>query len=209
MSDQDAFERILASLYDAMLDDAHWPATSALIDAACGTRGNCLLVGEGPQDAVQAHFLGAYYRGGAAKTWNASTSTSTIPSTNACRACCTCRQPPGPHHRAVHPRGVADLADLQRIFASGRWPEWLECPPGRAGWLPPRLGLRRPRRPAVTGHPAACTDYRAPPAYPAIYPRPPGAGQRRSAGRIRDRAPRHLPDGGHLPRPARAGRGGQ
>ena len=64
MSDQDAFERILASLYDAMLDDTHWPATSTLIDAACGTRGNCLLVGEGPPDAVQAHFLGAYYRGG-------------------------------------------------------------------------------------------------------------------------------------------------
>ena len=64
MSDQDAFERILASLYDAMLDDAHWPTTATLIDAACGTRGNCLLVGEGPQDAVQAHFLGAYYRGG-------------------------------------------------------------------------------------------------------------------------------------------------
>ena len=28
MSDQDAFERILASLYEAMLDDTHWPATS-------------------------------------------------------------------------------------------------------------------------------------------------------------------------------------
>ena len=63
MSDQDAFEHILASLYDAMLDDAHWPATSALIDAACGTQGNSLLVGEGPQDAVQAHYLGSYYRG--------------------------------------------------------------------------------------------------------------------------------------------------
>ena len=36
MSGHDAFERILASLYDAMLDDVHWPATTALIDAACG-----------------------------------------------------------------------------------------------------------------------------------------------------------------------------
>ena len=26
MSGHDAFERILASLYDAMLDDVHWPA---------------------------------------------------------------------------------------------------------------------------------------------------------------------------------------
>ena len=32
MSDQDAFERILASLYDAMLDDTRWPGASALID---------------------------------------------------------------------------------------------------------------------------------------------------------------------------------
>ena len=36
MSEQPAFERILASLLDAMLDDTHWPATSALIDEACG-----------------------------------------------------------------------------------------------------------------------------------------------------------------------------
>ena len=41
MSDQDAFERILASLYDAMLDDVHWPSTSALIDEACGSTGKC------------------------------------------------------------------------------------------------------------------------------------------------------------------------
>ena len=63
MSDQDAFERILASLYDAMLDDALWPATSALIDEACGTVGNTLLVGEGPPDDIRTHFVGLYSRG--------------------------------------------------------------------------------------------------------------------------------------------------
>ena len=63
MSDQDAFERILASLYDAMLDDAEWPATSALIDEACGTVGNALLVGVGPPDDVRIRFAQAYYRG--------------------------------------------------------------------------------------------------------------------------------------------------
>ena len=31
MSDQDEFARILASLYQATLDDRHWPVTSALI----------------------------------------------------------------------------------------------------------------------------------------------------------------------------------
>ena len=63
MSDQDAFERILASLYDAMLDDTRWPATSALIDEACGLTGNALLVGEGPKNDIQILFVGLYYRG--------------------------------------------------------------------------------------------------------------------------------------------------
>ena len=63
MSEQDAFERILASLYEAMLDDAHWPTTSALIDEACGITGNTLMVGEGPKDDVRALFIGLYYRG--------------------------------------------------------------------------------------------------------------------------------------------------
>ena len=63
MSGQDAFERILASLYDAMLDDTCWPATSALIDEACGSTGNALLVGEGPKDDLRVLFVGLYYRG--------------------------------------------------------------------------------------------------------------------------------------------------
>ena len=63
MSGQDAFERILASLYEAMLDDRHWPATSALIDEACGLTGNGLMVGEGPKDDIRVLFVGLYYRG--------------------------------------------------------------------------------------------------------------------------------------------------
>ena len=65
MSDQDAFERILASLHDAMLDDTLWPATSALIDEACGLQGNALAVGEDPQDDISGlcRFLGFYHQG--------------------------------------------------------------------------------------------------------------------------------------------------
>ena len=63
MSEPRAFERILASLYDAMLDDARWPATSTLIDEACGIVGNALLVGEGPPDDIRVLFVGLYYRG--------------------------------------------------------------------------------------------------------------------------------------------------
>ncbi len=63
MSDQDAYQRILASLSDAMLDDSHWPATSALIDEACGLTGNAVLVGEGPKDDMRVLTVGFYSRG--------------------------------------------------------------------------------------------------------------------------------------------------
>ena len=63
MSDQDAFEHILASLHDAMLDDTRWPGVSALIDEACGIKGNDLLVGEGPKDDVRVLVVGLYRRG--------------------------------------------------------------------------------------------------------------------------------------------------
>ena len=63
MSELNAFERTLASLYEAMLDDTRWPATSVLIDEACGTVGNALLVGEGPPDDIRPLFVGLYWRG--------------------------------------------------------------------------------------------------------------------------------------------------
>ena len=63
MSSQDTFDRLLASLYDAMLDDTLWPATSALIDESCGIQGSALGVGTGPKDDVQVIPIGLYYRG--------------------------------------------------------------------------------------------------------------------------------------------------
>ena len=63
MNHRDAFERILASLYDAMLDDTRWPATSAPIDETCGLTGNGILVAEGPPDDLRPHFVGLYFRG--------------------------------------------------------------------------------------------------------------------------------------------------
>ena len=47
MSQQDRFERIIGSLHEAMLDDTRWPVTAALIDEACGSKGNELVVAEG------------------------------------------------------------------------------------------------------------------------------------------------------------------
>ena len=63
MNNPDAFARILASLYDAMLDETRWPATSALIDEACGLTGNGPMVAEGPKDDVRAVIVGLYSRG--------------------------------------------------------------------------------------------------------------------------------------------------
>ena len=63
MSGHDAFERILTSLHEAVLDDVHWPTTTALIDEACGLTSNALLVGEGPNDDLRVLFVGLYYRG--------------------------------------------------------------------------------------------------------------------------------------------------
>ena len=63
MSERDLFESVTASLYEAMLEDARWPATSKLIDEACGVQGNVLMVGEGPEDDVRMSFIGLYHRG--------------------------------------------------------------------------------------------------------------------------------------------------
>lgn len=63
MNAPDALDHVLKSLYEAMLDDAHWPATTALIDEACGIAGNGLGVGRGVDDAARVYFAGIYRRG--------------------------------------------------------------------------------------------------------------------------------------------------
>ena len=54
MSEHDAFDRVLAAVHAATLDETRWPATSALIDEACGLTGNGLMVGEGPTNDVRS-----------------------------------------------------------------------------------------------------------------------------------------------------------
>ena len=69
MSEQETFERVLAALHDAALDETLWPATSALIDEACGTHGNSLMVRAGRQDDSRLLFTGFYYRGERREDW--------------------------------------------------------------------------------------------------------------------------------------------
>ena len=64
MSQQDMFERTLALLHEATLDDTHWPAASALIDEICGATGNELVVAGGHSRAdAKILFAGLYYHG--------------------------------------------------------------------------------------------------------------------------------------------------
>ena len=64
MSQQDRFERLLVSLHGAVLEDAHWPVTSALIDEACGTKGNMLAFASGEsREDVEIYLAPLYYRG--------------------------------------------------------------------------------------------------------------------------------------------------
>ena len=63
MNPGDAFERILAALYEAALDDAGWPAASALIEEACGAVGSTLWVGEGYGAEERIFFARLFYRG--------------------------------------------------------------------------------------------------------------------------------------------------
>ena len=63
MNPDDAFERILASLYKAALDDAGWSAATCLIEETLDASGSSLSVVEGSDDDVRIHFSRFLRRG--------------------------------------------------------------------------------------------------------------------------------------------------
>ena len=64
MNRGDTFERIVELLNEAMLDDARWPQTSALIDEAFGAKGSVLGFGDEPTKGdYQIFFTKCYFRG--------------------------------------------------------------------------------------------------------------------------------------------------
>ena len=70
MSQEDLYNRVLGSLYEAALSDARWPAAAGLIDAACGVKGNALAFAEGrSQQNVEAYFLRFCFRGQRREDW--------------------------------------------------------------------------------------------------------------------------------------------
>ena len=70
MSAVEPFERLLATLCEAMLDDARWPEVSGLIDEVCGSRGNMLVSGEGGGERrLHLYFVRYCYRGERHEEW--------------------------------------------------------------------------------------------------------------------------------------------
>ena len=63
MNQQASWERLLASLHAAALDDARWPEASELIDEAVGIKGNALLTPAGPEDGAGFRSCLCLYRG--------------------------------------------------------------------------------------------------------------------------------------------------
>lgn len=64
MNERDAFDRVVASLHEASLDDARWPAASSLIDDVVRADGNSLVFGAGtPKEGIQIYYAGFFRRG--------------------------------------------------------------------------------------------------------------------------------------------------
>ena len=62
MINQEAFERILASMHEAALDDTRWSSASALIDDALGVHGNSLVVCDlHSGEDIEFFFLGIFF----------------------------------------------------------------------------------------------------------------------------------------------------
>lgn len=63
MSGDDPFERSLRALHDAAFDDALWPVAAALLDEACGSKGNMLFSGGGTPADIDTFFARYCHRG--------------------------------------------------------------------------------------------------------------------------------------------------
>ena len=130
MSQQDAFDRILTSLHEAALDDTRWPVASRLIDEACGTKGNTLIVGQGPDDDVRVSYVGLYWRGERHEEIEREYLTTYHPLDE---RIARLRQLPDsrvvPRPRPLQRQGIEDLPDVQRVLAPFQRPERPERSP--------------------------------------------------------------------------------
>ena len=210
MSDPRAFERVLASLYDAMLDETHWPATSALIDEACGVVGNALLVGEGPKKDIQILFVGLYYRG-QRRTDLEREYLEVYHPINECIP--RLRELPAGH--LVHFKDLLTAEELKtsrtynELFLRGKYQNGLNVLLDGPGGSRMTWGLGDPAASDGWGASQIAMVTAAAAPYPAVRPRQAGAGPRPGGGHDRDRPAREPADRHPPPGPARADPGGQ
>ena len=64
VSAEDSFERTLAALHRAALDDTHWLSAAALLNDACGATGHALVFAQGSSVHDVQFFLMRYCSGG-------------------------------------------------------------------------------------------------------------------------------------------------
>ena len=64
MSEEEAFDRILASLHEVALDPAHWSTATALIDEALRAHGGNMVFGDGgSEEDIRIYFAWSFFRG--------------------------------------------------------------------------------------------------------------------------------------------------
>ena len=188
MSEQDAFEHTLASLYDAMLDDSRWPAASALIDETCGLTGNSLILGDGPKDDIRVSFVGVYQRGQRRTDIEREYLTDYHPADERVP-----RVRQLPDSRLVHVTDVYSAGELKtsptynEILRRARHQDSLAVRLEVSAELLHNLGPGRPRGPAGLGRLADHDDQAAAALHPPVCACPAGARARPGAGNHRGR----------------------
>ena len=64
MTEWEAFDRILTSLYEVALDRAHWSTATGLVDEALGTHGSSMVFGDGGfEEDIRIYFAWSFFRG--------------------------------------------------------------------------------------------------------------------------------------------------
>ena len=153
MSRTEVFERLLASMHEAVLDEAQWPGAAALIDELCGSRGNSLVYGDdaGGGD-IDLFFTrscagGEIYDEQRARVLRGLPRRRRAPAASAAAA----GQPGGAGHVAADRGADADLPGLQRDAADDRAVQRPARAPRRAGRRADSVDVLRSRSRPTAG----------------------------------------------------------